>query len=60
MCECAEDRLRLWLTFLVVAALRGVLSDDTVTTVRVSRRDVSWWSVQMSNLNDQTGSVHAY
>ncbi len=23
--ECAEDRLRLWLTFLVVAALRGVL-----------------------------------
>ena len=60
MGECAEDRLRLWLTFLVVAALRGVLSDDTVTTVRVSRREVRWWSGQMSNLNDQTGSVHAY
>lgn len=32
VCEGAEDRLRLWLTFLVVAALRGVLYDVTLTT----------------------------
>ena len=32
VCEGAEDRLRLWLTFLVVAGLRGVLYDVTLTT----------------------------
>ena len=60
VCEGAEDRLRLWLTLLVVAALRGVLYDVTLTAIRVSRRDVRWWSRETSNLSDQTGSAHSY
>ena len=61
VCEGAEDRLRLWLTFLVVAALRGVLYDVTFITIRVSRRDMKWWwSRDTSDLSGQTSSVHSY